>query len=160
MCAILGDAVELRLPSRPEYVVIARTLVTDIARRMALSASAVEDVQVAVSEACANVVRHAYAESGRSPHNIFVRCTASHGWLTIEVADNGCGLRNSAVPAYDANDEGGLGLILMCALMDHVSVDSAPKRGTTVRMTKNLDGRPSPSEARLQQEKIAVSSAL
>jgi len=160
MCASFGEALELRVPSKPEYVAIVRTFVTDMARRIALSSSAVEDVRVAASEACANVVCHAYSDSGRSPDRMLVRCTASDGRLIIEVADNGCGLKNRAVPACDADDEGGLGLILMRGLMDDVSVDSVPKRGTTVRMVKNLDRRPPAQEARLPREKIAVSSAL
>lgn len=160
MCASFGEALELRVPSKPEYVAIVRTFVTDMARRIALSSSAVEDVRVAASEACANVVCHAYSDSGRSPDRMLVRCTASDGRLIIEVADNGRGMKSVVVPACAAVDEGGLGLLLMRGLMDQVSVNSGPKRGTTVRMVKNLDRRPVSQEARLPQEKVEVPAAL
>jgi serine/threonine-protein kinase RsbW len=139
MSASLRDSIELRVPSRPEYVAVVRTLITDIARRVALSASAVEDLQVAASEACSNVVRHAYAETKDADPGILVRCSYTRGRLVIEVADEGRGLDDPHKPLRrNADSEGGFGLTLMRSLMDDVSLDSIPDQGTIVRMAKKI----------------------
>lgn len=139
MSASLRDSIELRVPSRPEYVAVVRTLITDIARRVAMSTSAVEDLQVAASEACANVVRHAYAETEDADPGIVVRCSSTHGRLVIEVADQGCGLDDARKPLRRSTDsDGGFGLILIRNLMDQVSLDSVPDQGTIVRMVKKI----------------------
>lgn len=133
MSAPLDNAIELRVPSKPEYVAIVRTLISDVARRVALPASAVEDVQVAASEACANVVRHAYEEPDES--DILVRCSSSLDSLVIEIEDQGCGLDK---PCRRSGERNGFGLILIHNLMDDVSLDTEPDRGTVVRMVKNI----------------------
>lgn len=97
---------------------------------------AVEDLQVAVSEACSNVVRHAY------PHGIpddeaqmLVRCSADDNRITAEVIDRGCGFDGCAHKRA-ADDDGGFGLILISTLMDQVYCSSSPEDGTVIRMVK------------------------
>lgn len=139
MSASLGDSIELRVPSKPEYVAVVRSLVSDIARRVALSASAVEDVQVAASEACANVVRHAYEQPNHALEGMVVRCSSSGGRLVIEVEDQGRGVINPDNPLRrNPASDGGYGLILIRNLMDDVSLDSAPDQGTVVRTVKRI----------------------
>lgn len=137
MDMLFGDAVELKVPSKAEYVAVVRALVTDIARRLSMSTSAVQDVQVAASEACANVVIHAYSDPDRAPSDMTVRCMSSHGRMVIEVADSGRGFSVPIAFARDEEKDGGLGLLLINELMDQVSLDSAPDQGTIVRMVKN-----------------------
>jgi serine/threonine-protein kinase RsbW len=137
MSTIEENTIELRIPSRSEYVSIARAMVTDLAQKMALSASAIEDVQVAVSEACANVVCHAYTASEICNSGILVRCTAMDGQLVMEVADDGCGFTEAVYRSRVNSDrDGGFGLLLIRSLMDHVSLHSSPDHGTIVRMIK------------------------
>jgi len=137
MRILADDAIEMRVPSRPEYVSIVRAFVTDLARRMALSASAVEDVQVAVSEACANVVCHAYSQPDRASAEIVIRCSVRGRRLIMEVADTGHGFRTSILRSPRTSDRnGGFGLLLMRNLMDQVSMNSSPDRGTVIRMVK------------------------
>ena len=142
MSTIANDFIELRVPSKPEYVAIVRTLVTDLAHRIALSASAIEDVQVAVSEACANVVCHAYAGSKAHAAEIVVRCSTENGYLVMEVEDQGQGFDESSRPRVRrSRRNGGFGLILMRNLMDNVTMDSSPNHGTVIRMVKGNSRR-------------------
>lgn len=140
MRSLADDIIELRVPSKPEYVSIVRRLVTDLAHRISLSRSAVEDVQVAVSEACANVVCHAYPGSDTSPAEIVVRFNARRDGLTMEVADMGDGF-TEFTPSRNSERNGGFGLVLIRNLMDQVSLSSSPSQGTVVRMVKNADPR-------------------
>jgi len=132
-----SDSIELRVPSKPEYVAIVRSLITDIARRFSMSEPEVMDLKVAASEACSNVVRHAYEDTADG--GIFVRCSSARGELVIEVADAGRGFDDIHSRLRKRIEiDGGLGLELMGELMDDVSLNTAPERGTTVRMTKRL----------------------
>lgn len=132
----LLDNIELRVPSKAEYVSIVRAFVTDLARRLGLSPSAIEDVQVAVSEACANVVRHAYSEDEHESE-VIVLCSVRDGRLLMEIADCGQGFCEPLIePRSTMDRDGGFGLVLIRNLMDNVSLDSSPEGGTVVRMSK------------------------
>lgn len=132
----LSDNIELRIPSKAEYVSVVRAFVTDIAGRLGLCASAVEDVQVAVSEACTNVVLHAYSENQHGSE-IILRCTLKDGRLMVEIADSGQGIGKRV--KYITERDGGFGLELIHSLMDNVSLDSSSERGTVVRMSKKTN---------------------
>lgn len=137
MDTLACDFIELRVPSKPEYVSVVRTLVTDLAHKSALSASEVEDVRVAVSEACANVVCHAYSDPDWGDAEIIVRCSTDNDRLVMEVTDQGQGFDESAPrPIRKSERNGGFGLVLIRNLMDQVSLDSSPDCGTVVRMVK------------------------
>lgn len=131
-----GDIIELRVPSRPEYISIIRSFVTDIAQRMAFSKTAVEDVQVSISEACTNVVYHAYPSAESEFNEILLRFISCDDQLIMEVIDTGDGFRGSSVRSTCARRRNGFGLILIRQLMDDVSLDTSSEHGTLIRMTK------------------------
>ena len=137
--SIVIDRIELRVPSKAEYVSIVRAFVTDLSRRLGLCTSSVEDVQVAVSEACTNVVLHAYSDADHGSE-LVVRCGTKDGRLTVEIADSGQGFANAVgKPKYSRDRDGGFGLVLIRNLMENVSLDSSPDQGTVVRMSKRTD---------------------
>ncbi|KPC97354.1 Serine-protein kinase RsbW [Geobacillus sp. BCO2] len=107
---------------------------------MGFSYEEIEDMKVAVSEACNNVVLHAY--NGRSG-DIHLRFEMSADALSIVIKDEGKGFdyERAAKQAASLSGKplkdvkvGGLGLFLMEALMDDVRVTT--KGGTEVRLTK------------------------
>lgn len=58
MAACNGCHVELRLPNRPEFVAVARLTVSAIAARLEFDINDIEDIKVAVAEACTNAIEH------------------------------------------------------------------------------------------------------
>ncbi|MCW2989971.1 MAG: ATP-binding protein, partial [Solirubrobacterales bacterium] len=89
----------------------------------------VEAVRLAVGEACANVVVHAYRRSPE-PGTIRVRALEQEGRLVVEVRDDGCG------PAPRPDSPGmGLGLPLMTRLATELQVLDREPSGTLVRLT-------------------------
>jgi len=115
---------------------VIRSVVTDLAEDIDMPSSAVEDIQVAVSEACTNVVRHAYPpDMSDEEAELLIRCSADGGKITAEVIDHGCGLRQQR-SGGNADDNGGFGLILIHTLMDQVQCMSSPDSGTRIRMVK------------------------
>ena len=86
----------------------------------------VDAVRLAVTEACANVVRHAY---GGEPGVLVVEASRDGRTLVVDVRDAGVGM--AAAPVSRGQ---GLGLRLIAALAQHVTIADAHP-GTSVRMT-------------------------
>lgn len=135
----LPEVVELRVPSRPEWVALARLAAATVANRVRFSIEEIEDVKLAIAEACTAVIQH-------EPHGEFVQltCEALGDGLRIRVRDSG----RQGVYSVDAQrmnlDEAriaGLGIFLIRTLMDEVSYDVHPQHGTDLLMVKRLGAR-------------------
>ena len=131
------ETVQLIIPCRPEYVGVARLAVLGIASRMAFSYDEVEDVRLAVGEACT----HAVERAGTDHATIHIISTLDAHALTIEVKDD-VAEANVAAPTEEARlleeagvDQQGLGALLMEILVDEVKIETTPI-GTSVRLTK------------------------
>lgn len=129
----------MRVPCKPEYVRTIRRTVAEFAESIHMPHSAVEEVEIATSEAMANVIRHAYRGWEVTPP-VRVRCERCNGSLTVEIVDRGCGFDappRGVIPEVDPDREGGLGIILIKSFMDRVHYSSKPGTGTRIRMTKH-----------------------
>ena len=114
-----GDAVQIVVPSKAEYVRIVRKSIAEFAESLCMPRSAVEDLEVAISEAVSNIVRHAYKGCvGARP--VKVKCTHRKRRLVIDVIDRGCGFEappDNVAPDISFDKEGGLGIILIKLLI-------------------------------------------
>ncbi|MED4586318.1 anti-sigma B factor RsbW [Brevibacillus choshinensis] len=138
-----GDVIQLKLPSLPDYLGVARLTVSGVANRMGFSYEEIEDIKLAVGEACSNAVKHAYRDDDKKGA-IQLDCVVYSDRLRIVVTDEGKGLNSAPVadqltPIYAGRDieeveEGGLGLYLIHTLMDEVEIRS--DNGVSVSMTK------------------------
>ncbi len=133
----------LRMKAVLENVPRAIECVTEWAERAGCDGRALYDIQLAVDEACANVVDHAY--EGAEPGDIEVCCGLEDQVLTIRVRDWGRGFELDGVeePDLDAPLEertlGGLGLFLVRQVMDDVGFHTDPELGNELTMSKRLD---------------------
>ncbi|KOP66498.1 serine/threonine protein kinase [Bacillus sp. FJAT-18019] len=135
--------VTLNLPASAEYVDIVRLNLYGIASKMGFSYEEIEDMKVAVSEACNNSVLYAYSQEGGMVEVLFQVTSDS---LSITVRDEGESFDSvGAVGDRSLHDKdlsevqiGGLGFYLMEALMDEVSVTNQTGKGTEVTLTKRL----------------------
>ncbi len=129
--------VALSIPAKAEYIVLCRLALTGLARARALEPELVADLKLALTEACSNSIRHAYAE-GRTGA-VEIRYELNGEKLAVEVADEGSGFDLGARPATDGDlDEGGLGLAIIRALTDELAIESH-ERGSRLRFVKYLD---------------------
>jgi serine/threonine-protein kinase RsbW len=124
----MSSDVRLTLPARPENVAVIRHVMGAFAEALQLPAELVEDMRLAVTEACTNVVRHAY--HGREPGPIDVVIRPNGDELQLIVADQGTGIG----PSPDLAGPG-LGLPLIAALADHVEIEHGPSRGSRLAMS-------------------------
>ena len=121
--------VRLNLSNRSENVLLAREMLTGVAEAIELDSSDLYDVRTAVTEACNNVVLHAY-EGAEGPLEVELR--ASPEEVEVIVRDFGVGIR----PRIRSSDESalGIGLPLIQALVHSVEFSDAGGKGTEVRM--------------------------
>ncbi|GAK10710.1 anti-sigma B factor RsbW [Geomicrobium sp. JCM 19039] len=135
------DKIEMKVPAKPEYVSIVRLTVSGIANRMGYAYDTIEDMKVAIAEACTNVVDHAYDE-GHGDINLAF--TMFEDRFEMMVSDEGGknptlkkanGPVNASTPVQDLQ-EGGLGLFLIETLMDEVDIQQG--NGVTIKMKKFL----------------------
>jgi len=109
----------LEIPSAPEYVAIVRHAVEGIAQRMQFSAAQIEDLKVAVGEACTNAIKYGCPRD--DVHNVEIRCMVRDDGLLVEIRNSVAGCESPVVPSVpDLGREGGLGLYLIRQLMDEV----------------------------------------
>jgi serine/threonine-protein kinase RsbW len=92
----------------------------------------IERIRLALTEACTNVVRHAYAGDAGM---LDVGVCLGRSTVVVVVRDCGVGLTDEGTPRGESG--GGLGLPLIDMLADRVEI--APRLpGTSVRMTFDL----------------------
>jgi anti-sigma regulatory factor (Ser/Thr protein kinase) len=128
----LPDHVDLVLPALPESVARARVATGELARRLGLSERDVDDVRLAVTEAAANAVRHAYAPGARG--ELEIRAHAVDGALEVVVVDHGRGVATAARVGTADGLGIGMGLPLMRTLAADVRVAETPGGGCTVTL--------------------------
>ena len=120
--------VRLTLPARAENVAVIRHVLGAFAESLRLPDELIEDLRLAVTEACTNVVRHAYAD--RDPGAVEISIEPREQHVRVVVADSGRGIGTSSDTAGP-----GLGLPLIAAIADAVDLQSAPGGGSRVSMT-------------------------
>lgn len=134
---------KLKIPSKTDNLELIRSFVSHIARMVGFDADETYKIELAVDEACANVVKHAY-EQQQSKNQIDLVIEIDVNKLVIIISDQGRGfdvnkILNKNVKEYLAEMRvGGLGIHLIKALMDDVEFISKPGQKTQVIMTKYL----------------------
>ena len=130
--------VEMHLPARPETVAIARQAVCGVGDALVLEEGRLADVALAVTEACTNVVMHAYPD-GDGDYEL--RVWVQHHRMLIVVRDHGQGV-TPRMPGAKAGL--GLGLPLMLAVCDEVTFARGIDGSTEVRLAFRLDNGDTP----------------
>lgn len=123
----------LELDSRPECVTLVRSTLSGLGERLQLDPEMLDDLKTAISEACNNVVLHAY---GDEPGPLTVRLDITADGLDALVRDHGSGIQRVA----PGEDRMGVGLAVISALADRAEFVTGPKGGTDVRMSFNRGG--------------------
>jgi anti-sigma regulatory factor (Ser/Thr protein kinase) len=126
----IAPEVVLKMPARAEGVGVVRQALAGMADALAFDAAVLSDMKMAVTEACTNVVVHAYDEQAGQ---LEVQMLAGEDDLTIVVRDHGAGIQPK--PARTEPPALGLGLPLIAALTDAFELRGTAGRGTEVRMT-------------------------
>jgi serine/threonine-protein kinase RsbW len=127
----------LRLPRDVVTVPLVRTICRDAMNRLGVTADCQGDVALALTEACANVVRHASGQ--KNEYEVLVEFAG--GDCHIRVVDNGVGigLADTGRTEMVLDDDRGRGIVLMRLLVDQIQFESRPEDGTIVHLQKRLE---------------------
>jgi len=123
------------LPRDAETVALIRGVVTHALRSFGVTSECVEDIRLALSEACTNVVEHAADDDEYE-----VRLQLDEQRVAISIKNTGAGFDADALADTmpDESSTRGRGVAIMRALMDSVEFTSEPERGTLVHLVKAL----------------------
>jgi serine/threonine-protein kinase RsbW len=143
--------VGLCLPHEAETVRLIRGVVTDTLTKFGITPECVEDIRLAVSEACTNVVQHAAADDEYE-----VRIQVDDENCEISITDTGFGFDAQSLAGVlpDSGSVRGRGVAIMHAVMDHVAFTSEPEAGTMVHLVKGIQLLPDGPMARMQRRRV------
>jgi len=136
-----SHAIRLTIPAKPEYITLGRLALTGIARLRAepLPQEVLGDLKLALTEACTNSVRHAYAEGDGLVEILY---ELHFDRLVVEVSDHGEGFDPPTEPSSALTDEdlseGGLGIAIIEALTDEFEIGEGELGGSRLRFVKRL----------------------
>jgi anti-sigma regulatory factor (Ser/Thr protein kinase) len=128
--------VEVSFTPLPAHVRTARLVATAVARRSGVSEGLLDEVRLAVGEACSRAVeahrRHCPAEPVR------IALTNGSGRFEVEVIDSGAA---QGTPGGSAGRPQGFGLAVIAGLADDVQISESAD-GTSIRMSWPAEGLP------------------
>ena len=133
-------SLELAVPSRTEYIAVVRLIVSSlVSARRTVAEERIDDLKLAVSEACTNAIEANAAAGQDQP--VVVKVWEAPERLEVCIADSGSGFDPDVLPEHPPvtdperlNFERGLGIPLIRNLVDAVRFESSPA-GTSVWMT-------------------------
>lgn len=133
-----SSRVEVEIPPRSAYVRVVRLAIASLARSAGLGEEAVDDLKIAVSEACANAVL-SHEEAG-TDEAVLVTWAQEPSSLVIEVVDSAPPSEHEAAPLDSAGFSSRqiLSLALLDSLVDEFTYSPRPQGGMSARLSVNL----------------------
>lgn len=133
-------AIKLTIPAKPEYITLGRLALTGISRLRdgAIPPDSLGDLKLALTEACTNSVRHAYAGGGGTVEILY---ELHPDRLVVVVSDEGEGFTPGPprpLHGEELDAEGGLGIAIIQALSDEFEITRREPGGSRLRFVKNL----------------------
>ncbi len=119
--------IRLDLESVPASVQLVRSVIRTVATAAEIDPALLDDLNTAISEACNNVVLHAYP-LGTGP--LMFSMVVRRDQVEAVVRDRGCGMRRVSI----RNRGLGMGVVVISALADQAEFQTDPDAGTEVRM--------------------------
>lgn len=133
---------ELLVPSSTDNLAMIREFISRVGAKAGFDEREQMKLSLAVDEACANVIEHAYGEDATK--EVRVRATFDEDRVMIEVVDTGKGFDPSQLPVKDVEQlikerrSGGLGWRLIRSVMDEVHYQMSLGVKNELRMVKKI----------------------
>jgi len=133
---------ELKVKSKTENLSVIRDFISSNALEAGISNEVVDNIMLAVDEACTNIIKHAYQSYPEG--EIVIRVEIDAKKFNILIIDYGNTFDPTSVPKPDLkkyfqeHKVGGLGMYLMRTLMDDVKYKTVPGKYNQVLLSKNI----------------------
>ncbi len=138
------NEMRLKIESRSVNEAFARAVISAFVSQLDPNLEEISDIKTAVSEAVTNCIVHAYRERVGM---IYIWCGLyDNSCVKIKIRDTGCGIpdiKKAREPLYTTlgEERAGLGFAVMESFCDKLNVRSKVGKGTTVTLTKFIEGR-------------------
>jgi len=133
---------ELKIDAKLDNLWVIANFVATSMKRLGIK-EGIFEAQLAVDEACTNIVKYAYSGRGGI---ITVTCELKEGNFVVTIRDKGKSFDPASIPLPDLDADldkrkiGGLGIYLMRKLMDDISYSFDAEKGNTLIMRKTMTG--------------------
>ena len=127
-------AFKLTLPRDEVSVPVVRHISRDALLKLGVEETCVSDIELAVTEACTNVLNHADGTEDIYEVSFEINEEMAH----IRIIDTGRGFEEGQIELSAESAESGRGIFLMKALVDDLKFVSEPEKGTVVHLVKKL----------------------
>lgn len=130
----------LKIPSETDNLELIREFVSKVATKVGFGDDDINKIELAIDEACTNVVKHAYKDKNEKTIGIAIKL--DYDRFTVVVTDTGKGFDIKKLKTPDMKEYlaemrvGGLGIYLIHSLMDEVHFDIKPGVKNEVQMVK------------------------
>ncbi|MFS0751524.1 anti-sigma F factor [Oceanobacillus sp. 1P07AA] len=138
----MKNEMSLSFASVSENEAFARVAVASFITQLDPTMDELTEIKTVVSEAVTNSIIHGYHNEPQ--HKVYIECVIHDDEIELTIRDEGVGIDNideAREPLYTSKPElerSGMGFTIIENFMDSVEVISAPEKGTSVYMTKQL----------------------
>ena len=132
----------LKVKSKTENLSVIRDFISTSAAEARVTPDVVENIILAVDEACTNIIKHAYKSFPDG--ELIIKTKSTQSRFIISITDYGNSFEPDSIPEpdlqkyYRQKRVGGLGMYLMKTLMDDVKYVSIPGKHNEVLLSKNI----------------------
>ncbi len=137
----IKNAVVVTVPSDPKYLCVVREVTAKMGQMHGLGEEVIEQIRLAVDEACANVIKYAYG--GNADKKIVVRYKVDRERFEVVIEDTGIKADPRAIMGRKLEEvrPGGLGVHLIKRCFDVFEFDGRKKTGNRLRLVRYLKER-------------------
>ena len=134
----MKEYVSITVPSHPKYLSVVRKTTDAFGKLNELPEQDLEDIKLAIDEACSNVIKHAYG--GDETKKIVVKYTVTKKLFKIIIEDSGTKAHIEFMQGRSLNDvrPGGLGIHFIRRVFDGVRFDEHKKKGNRLILSRAL----------------------
>jgi len=135
----MKDSVTITIPSHPKYLSIVRSVTGKIAQIYEITEPLTEDMKLAVDEACANVIKHAYR--GDRTKKILLKYKITKKSFNVIIEDSGIKAQADLIKGRNLDDirPGGLGIHFIKRVFDVFQFDETKKKGNRLILIKSMN---------------------
>jgi serine/threonine-protein kinase RsbW len=132
----MKDAVVITIPSHPKYLSMVRAATVNMGKLYGMEDPVIEDVKLAVDEACSNVIKHAYR--GDTSKKIVIKYKIMQNNFLVIIEDSGIKAHLKSIKGRNLDDvrPGGLGIHFIKRVFDIFKLDGKKKKGNRLILIK------------------------
>lgn len=134
----MKEFIKITVPSDAKYLCLIRDITTRMGLLGGVEGPLIDTLKLAIDEACANIIKHAY--KGDTGKKIHIRYRITKGAFEAVIEDSGEKVRPELLQGRDLDDvkPGGLGIHFIRRAFDVVAYDGKKKKGNRLRLVKYL----------------------